>query len=242
MALQQRRVHVGPHDLDNGAATDYWWNFQGTTNQTAAAGATTPYGLSGWGHTTTSLVQTPGTAGDLDSYSDHTPSHILTDAASDAFVTPRIFGGADQFDRVADVLGYRPTSLIVDTYAAFTVNTANEVGSFFGLCAPAVTDMTAAGGGGGIISDGTNFVLKSDNGSDAGAAKDNLWRKWRIQFGTSAGLTTTEWFMDTTPSGTLTSQGTITTETDIWPLAYKMIVVAAGTNRIGISWIHIYYR
>lgn len=242
MALIQKRVHVGPHDLDNGAATDYWWNFQGTTNQTAAAGATTPYGLSGWGHTTTSLAQTAGTAGDLDSYADHTPSHILTDAAADAFVTPRIFGGADQFDRVAQVLGYRPTSLIVDTYAAFTVATAAETTSFFGLCAPATTDIAAAGGGGGIRSNGTasTFFLTSDNGSDAGANIDNLWRRWRIQFGTSAGLTTTEWFMDTTPSGTLTSQGTITTETDIWPLSYKMIV--ATTNRIGISWIHIFYQ
>ena len=236
MALQQRRVHVGPHDLDNGAATDYWWNFTGTTNQTAAAAATNPAGLSGWLHTTTSLVQTAGTAGDLDSYADHTPSHILTDAASDAFVTPRIFGGADQFDRVADVLGYRPTILRCDVYAAFTVNTANEATSFFGFCAPAVTDITAAGGAAGIHSDGTNFKLSSDNGTDAGAAKDNLWRKWRIDLGPT---TTTTWYMDATPSGTLTSQGTITTETDIFPVSWKMIV--STTNRIGISWIHVSY-
>lgn len=235
MAYSPKRVHVGPHDFDNGAATDYWVNFNASANQVAAASATNPGGLSGWFHTTTSLVATAGTAGDLDSYADHTPSHILTDASADAFVTPRIFGGADQFDRVTDVLGYRPTMLRADVYAAFTVNTANEATSFFGFCAPATTDITAAGGAAGIHSDGTNFKLSSDNGTDAGAAKDNLWRKWRINIGAS----TTEWFMDTTPSGTLTSQGTITTETDIFPVSFKMIV--STTNRIGISWIHISY-
>lgn len=237
MAYSPKRVHVGPHDFDNGAATDYWINFNANANQVAAASATNPAGLSGWFHTTTSLVATAGTAGDFNTVSDFTPSHVLTDAAADAFVTPRIFGGYDQFQRVADVLGYAPTTLVVDQYAAFTVASAAETTSFFGLCAPATTDMALAGGGGGIRSNGTasTFFLTSDNGSDAGINIDNLWRKWRIVFGS----TNTEWFVDATPSGTLTSQGTITTELDIWPLSYKMIV--GTTNRIGLSWVHIYY-
>lgn len=238
MALLQRRVHVGPRDWDNGAATDYWLNFNGAANQVAAASATNPGGLSGWFYTTTSLVATPGTAGDLNASGDVTPSHILTNAAADAFVTPRIFGGYDQFQRVADVLGYAPTELVVDQYAAFTVASANETTSFFGLCAPATTDISAAGGGGGIHSGGTasTFFLTSDNGSDAGASIDTSWHKWRIIFGSS----TTEWFDDIATPGTLASRGTITTETDIWPLAYKMIV--STTNRIGLSWVHIWYR
>jgi len=235
MAYSPPRVHVGPHDWDNGAATDYWINFNAAANQVAAAAATNPGGLSGWFHTTTSLVATAGTAGDMNVSTDFTPSHILTDAANDAFVSPRIFGGYDQFQRVADILGYAPTKIRLDAYAAFTVNTANETTSFFGLCAPATTDTAAAGGGGGIHSDGTNFKLTSDLGTDAGAAKDNLWRKWRIEYGP----TNTEWFLDATPSGTLTSQGTITTELDIWPLSFKMIV--GTTNRIGLSWVHIGY-
>lgn len=237
MAYSPPRVHVGPHDFDNGAATDYWINFNAIANQVAAASATNPGGLSGWFHTTTSLVATAGTAGDLDSYSDFTPSHVLTDASADAFVTPRIFGGGDQFDRVADVLGYRPTILRADVYAAFTVNSANESTSFFGFCAPATTDITAAGGAAGICSDGTNFNLKSDNGSDAGVARDTLWRKWRIDLGSGG---TTTWYLDATPSGSLTSQGTITTETDIYPVSFKMIV--STTNRIGISWVHVSYQ
>lgn len=228
------RVHVGPQDLGNGAATDYWWNFTGTTGQTAAASATNNAGLSGWLHTTTSLVQTAGTAGDFNSSSDFTPSHILTDAGSDAFVTPRIFGGYDQFQRVSDVLGYAATELVVDQYAAFTVTTNDEVGSFFGLVAPAVTDSSAAGSGGAIRCNGVNFVLTSDNGADTGLAVDTAWRKWRIVYGS----TNTEWFT----GATHTSQGTITTENDIWPLSYKLIVVAAGTNRIGLSWLHLFYR
>ena len=239
MALQQKRVHVGPRDFDNGAATDYWINFSGVAGQVAAASATNPHGLSGWGFTTTSLVATPGTAGDLNVSSDFTPTHILTDASGDAFVTPRIFGGYDQFQRAADVLGYVPTSLILDVYAAFTVSSANETTSGFGMLAPATTDFAAAGSGGGITSNGTNFLLTSDNGSDAGSAVAATWRKWRIQYGTSAGLTTTEWFNDIVAPGTLASQGTVTTELDIWPLAFKMIV--ATTNRIGLSWVHLWY-
>lgn len=227
-----RRVHVGPRDFDNGAATDYWINFNAAANQVAAASATNPGGLPGWFYTATSLVATAGTAGDFNASGDFTPSHILTDASADAFVTPRIFGGYDQFQRVSDVLGYAATELVVDQYAAFTAASFDESTSFFGLVAPSVTDLTAAGSGGGIKTDGTNFRLVSDNGTDTGLASDTAWRKWRIVYGS----TNTEWFT----GAAHTSQGTITTEADIWPLSYKMIVGAS--NRIGISWVHIFYR
>ena len=235
--LQQRRVYVGPYDFDNASATDYGINFNGTSNQVAAASATNPYGLSGSGFTTTSLVATPGTAGDFQSSSDFTPTHILTDASADAFVTPRIFGGYDQFQRVADVLGYLPTTLRLDAYAAFTVASANETASFFGFVAPATTDAAAAGAGPCIRSGGTasTFFLTSDNGSDAGGNIDTAWHRWRINI-TSA---TAEWFDDIAAAGTLASRGTITTEADIWPLSFKMIVTT--TNRIGLSWFKISY-
>ena len=240
MAYSPRRLLVGPRDFDNAQATDYGINFSGVAGQVAAASATNPHGLSGWGFTTTSLVATPGTAGDFNASGDHTPSHILTDAASDAFVTPRIFGGYDQFQRVSDVLGYAATELVVDVYAAFTVASAAEVGTFMGMVAPAVTDSSAAGSGGAIHSAGgaSTFMLTSDNGSDAGANVDNGWHRWRTVYGT----TNTEWFTDIATPGTLASHGTITTEADIWPLAWKLIVVAAGTNRIGVSWLRISYR
>jgi hypothetical protein len=219
-------------------ATDYWWNFTGNTNQVAAAGATTPYGLSGWGQTTTSLVATDGTAGDLNASGDFTPSHILTNATADTFITPRMFGGYDQFQRVSDVLGYVPTGLILDYYSAWTVHTTNETVAFIGMTSPACVDAAAAGSGGCVTSNATNFVLVSDNGSDAGALVATTWHRTRIQYGTAAGLTTTEWFTDLAVAGTLASHGTITTELDIWPLSFKAFV---GTNDFGISWVHLWY-
>ena len=236
--IQNRRLLVGPYDFANPGATDYGINFDGQANQVAAASATNPYGLSGYGFTTTSLVATPGTAGDFRSGTDFTPTHVLTDASADAFVTPRIFMGYDQFQRVADVLGYLPTKFQLDAYAAFTVASAAETTSFFGMVAPAVTDAAAAGGGGAIRSNGTasTFFLTSDNGSDAGANIDTAWHRWRIVWGDS----TVEWFSDIATPGTLASHGTITTETDIYPLSFKMIV--STTNRIGLSWVRMSYQ
>ena len=236
--IQNRRVRVGPYEFANADATDYAINFDGNANQVAAASATNPYGLSGWGFTTTSLVATPGTTGDFNSSSDFTPTHILTDASGDTFITPRIFGGYEQFQRAADVLGYLPTKLRLDAYAAFTVASAAETTSFFGFVAPAVTDASAAGGGAAIRSNGTasTFFLTSDNGSDAGGNIDTAWHRWRIDVGSA----TTEWFDDIAAAGTLASRGTISTENDIWPLSFKLIV--GTTNRIGLSWVRISYQ
>lgn len=238
MALQQRRVHVGPYDLSNAAATDYWWNFGDTANQTAAASATNPGGFPGWLMTATSLVPTAGTAGDFDSWADFTPSHSLTNAAADAFVTPRLFGGADQFQRVSEVLGYRPTILRLEGVWAFTVASANETASYVGFCAPATTDAAAAGAGPCIRSGGTasTFFLTSDNGSDGGGNIDTLFHRWRIDID----ATNANWYDDIAVPGTLgASRGTIATEADIWPLSLKYINTT--TNRLGVSWLHVGY-
>ena len=237
--IQQRRVHVGPRDFDHGAATDYWINFLDAANQTAAASATNPAGLSGWLHTTTSLVATAGTAGDLNSSADQTPAHILTNASADLFRTPRMFGGYDQFQRVADVLGYLPTKLYVDFYAAFTVISADEPTSAIGLFTG--TDVTAAGGAGGIYIDTTPapdcFAFASDGQADTttNPTADTAWHKFRLEFGA-----TVAWYTDVATPGTLAVAGSgITLETDIWPQPFSMI--AGTTNRPALSWVHIWY-
>ena len=237
MSFQNRRVMVGPRDWDNVLATDYGVNFLDLSPQVAAASASSPYGLSGWGHVTTALTTTANGTGNFNSSANFDPTFLNMGAAADAFVTPSMFGGYDQFQRVGDVLLYLPTTIVVDVYAQFNTASANETTSFFGLCAPAVTDMAAAGGGGGIRSGGTasTFFLTSDNGSDAGAAIDTSWHRWRIVYGS----TNTEWFDDIATPGTLASRGTITTEINIWPLSFKALVGA--TNRIRISWFHISY-
>lgn len=207
-----------------------FWIVPGNADLITAMGATND-GLDGYGWTATSLIITEGTAGDFLSSADVTPTHLTANANLDALVSPRIFGSYDHGLQAARWLGYTPTKLTLEMYAAFPTNTANETTSFIGLVAPSVTDAAAAGGGGAIRSGGTasTFFLTSDLGSDAGAAIDAAWHLFRIEYG----LTTTEWFIDGV------SQGTITTEADIWPLAFKLY--AATTNRPALAWARIFY-
>jgi len=99
------------------------------------------------------------------------------------------------------------------------------------MTSPANVDSAAADSAGAVRSGGTasTFFLTSDNGSDAGAAIDTNYHLWRITYGSS----TTEWFIDDV------SQGTITTETDIWPLSFK--AYCGTTNRLALVWARIYY-
>lgn len=189
-------------------------------------------GLSGYGWTCTSLAVTEGVAGDFGSAADIDPTRIILDATGDTLTSPSIFGNDAHGKQAARFLGYIPTKLCCEFFAAFTVNTANELGTWIGFNTPAaVTDPTAAGGGpGAIVSDGTNFRLRSDNGNDAGAAKDNAWHIWRIEVMAS----TVEWFIDDV------SQGTITTETDIFPCFFGMRCTT--TNRIAFSWGRVWYQ
>lgn len=225
-----RRVHVGPRDWDNGGATDYWLSAAGNANQVAAAGATNPGGLPGWFWTCTSIALGATAAGDLNSSGDNEPAVLRTDASGDEIVSPICLGGYDNFQRAASILGYTPTKLVVEFFAAFGVASANETTTFIGLAIWNGTDAAAAGGAGCITSNGTNFHLTSDNGSDAGAAINTAFHKWKIQFD----ATNTEWFIDDV------SQGTITTEGDIYPTSFHMR--AATTNRISLAWLHIYYE
>jgi len=186
-------------------------------------------GLSGYGWVATALSVTEGSAGDFLSSADIDPTRVIFNAAADALVSPRIFGSYDHGLVAARYLGYPPTKLSCEVYAQWTTATANENGSFFGFTGPSVTDATAVNSGAAIVCDGTNWILKSDNGTDTGALDDGSWHLFKIE----VGATTTEWFIDGA------SQGTITTETDIWPLCFKAITTT--TNRFGIAWVRIWY-
>lgn len=221
------RVHVGPRDW-GAPATDFWV-IGDHADTVTASGATNLSGLDSFGWTTTSLILTAGVDGDFLSAADDLTTRFGLDGANDVLLSPTIFGSYGHGQMVAEILGYTPTKLVLDMFAAFPTNSANEATTFMGFSQAAVTDATAAGSGGAVTSDGTNFVLKSDNGSDVGALLDTLFHKFRIV----VDATNTEWFIDGT------SQGTITTEADIWPLAFKM--VAGTTNRLRLGWAHIWY-
>lgn len=221
-------IVADPKDWQYAWGHDFRFN-AGNADIITTAAAANPSGLSGWGWTTTALGVTEGSAGDFLSSSDLDPTRIVWNAAADALVSPRIFGSYDHMLIAAETLGSTPTKLCCEVFARWTTNSTNETTSFFGFAAPGTTDAAAAGGAAGVTSNGTNFLLTSDNGSDSGAAVDTSWHRWRIEVGAS----TTEWFIDST------SQGTITTETDIWPTAFKAIT---NTNRFDVAWFRVYYE
>lgn len=189
-------------------------------------------GLSGYGWATTSLVAVDGTAGDLLDAADVTPTHILTDATGDTLASPRIFGSYSHALQASRFLGYMPTRLVMECYAAFTVNSAFENATFFGLAGPGTTAANGSGSCASVYANngGGNFRLDSQSGGDNGATSDTAWHKWKIV----VDATNTEWFIDDV------SQGTITTEADDWPCSFKLI--ASTTNRIALSWVRIYYE
>jgi hypothetical protein len=83
-----------------------------------------------------------------------------------------------------------------------------------------------------ISSNSTTFEINSGAASDAGAASDNAWHKWKIVT-TQGG--THEWFIDGT------SQGTLAIQANEWPVSFEAGIVATGTNTIGLASVHIYY-
>lgn len=222
-------IVVDPRYWASAWGHEYWTLF-GNADWVAAMSATND-GASGYGWTATALSVNNGDAGDFLSPADLTPTHCAFNAAADALVSPRVFGSYDHGLMASRFLGYPVTTLTLEFFAAFNTASANETTTFIGMVDPANTDAASAGSAGAIRSGGTasTFFLTSDNGSDAGAAIDTNWHLWKIQYGQS----TTEWFIDDV------SQGTITTETDIWPLSFKAI--AGTTNRMVLSWARIYY-
>lgn len=195
----------------------------------AVAAAANPSGLDGWGWTCTGLAVVEGSAGDFMSSADNDPTHVRLADANDVLSSPRIFGGFDAVKMVTTILGSVPTKFMLEFYASFPVNGTNQTTTFIGLTAPATTDAAAAGSAGAITSNGTNFVLTSDTGSDAGAALDTAWHMFRIEWTFAS---TVEWFIDDV------SQGTIAMETDIWPQAFKAM---SQLNDIYLAFIHWKY-
>lgn len=189
-------------------------------------------GLSGYGWATTSLVAVDGTAGDLLDAADVTPTHIATDATSDLLTSPRVFGSYNHALQASRFLGYMPTRMVMECYAAFTVNSADvETGTFFGMAAPSSTTYNGAGSVGSILANfGGLFRCASNSNGDSGSATDTAWHVWKVVFGPSD----TEWFIDGV------SQGTFATQTDAWPSSFR--INTSTTNRIALSWVRIYYE
>ncbi|MEX0781258.1 MAG: hypothetical protein WD557_01315 [Dehalococcoidia bacterium] len=204
---------------------EYW---AGPFGDADAIGVANMGASQGW--TAASLITAPGGTGDLNASGDDVPFMIGGNVAGSLLTSPIIFGGYSAFQVAEKFLGSAPTKLCCEFRAQWTVASANETDTYIGFIAPATTDAASAGSVAAIVSDGTNFRLRSDNGDDAGAAIDTAIHTWRIE----VGPTTTEWFIDGV------SQGTITTEADIYPTSFKFDT--GTTNRVFLAWARVYYE
>ena len=228
-----RRKHVlSALDWGDQAGTDYWF-----VPGSSMTGATT-FLLSSRGWTTTSLVLTGGSGADFASAADKgTPRTLLTNASGDLLQSPALFGDYNHARIAQIIMGEKilPRYLILDAFAAFTVASANETTSGFGLYEDDATISTADDALAVIYSDGTNFGLRSGADSDAGAVVDNAYHWWRIVIDRSISAVTdgVQWYIDGV------SQGTIDREADEFPAYFGLHSLT--TNRTSLSVAHIYY-
>ena len=136
------------------------------------------------------------------------------------------------------ILGYLPTQLVLEVFAAFTVATANDTNSGFGFLIGGGTASTAADQTAAIVSDATDILLRTAPAggvlTDAGgtvAAVGATYHMWKIVLdGTNI-----EWFMDGTSQGTIS----MSTVTDEFPVSFFGHVLT--TNRVNIGFVHVYY-
>lgn len=228
------RVYVvDPREWAFAPGTDFLLG-GGTTTALITSG-TAGQVLSEFGWTTTTLAYVAGSGADFASSSDPgVAPHFLLADASDLLASPAIFGSYNHVLWAARIMGYTPTSLNAEVWAAFTTASNNEPSTAFGFVEDGGSVITAASADqlACISSNGTNFILASGAASDAGAAIDTAWHLWKIKI-TSANC---EWFIDGT------SQGTIALEADEFPVSFEAGVVAAGANDIALGNVRVWYE
>ncbi len=232
------RVHVfRALDWNRAAGTDYW--MIPATNDELTAAATNAEILSNVDWTTTTLTHTVGTLGNLLAALSQATSYgpVWTTAAAAAEIrSPAIFGGPEQAQMAAMILGYTPTQLVLEWIARFSVNATGETTSALGFATGVIT--TAGNAVGTIYSDGTNFKVRTSAAtSTAGAAVDTNFHRWKIILD-SVALTVTG-FMDGAVIGA--AAGIALTNT-LFPTSIAAGNATAGNNRVQPGIAHVYYQ
>ncbi len=224
------RKHIlVPQEWAYAAGTDFWAYF-GNSGLLAA----NAHQLSDYGWTTTTLAHaSPDGADFMSSDGIGTPNGLVFADSTDLLQSPAIFGDHTHALMVQELTGGFPSQLVMEVYAAFTTVTGTSNRSGFGLVEAGGTAGVSADELAWIYTDGTNFTIRSDTDSDAGAADDTSYHLWRIVVSTGSATDAVEWFKDDV------SQGTMDRKTDEWPVSFGMY--AHTTNRFVLSWIHIYY-
>lgn len=223
------RVHVNrAAHWTRSAGTDYWYREQ-------EAGTAADDLITNYGWTTTALSYTEGSLADLLASADvGTPTITVLGEASDLLLSPSIFGDYGHGQQASKILGYAPTTLNLEVYAAFTATGGAETTSGFGFSTG--SSLTATNHIAFIHVGATLFSMRGTPGNggyiDTGAAKDTAYHLWKIVL-TAGG--SAEWFIDGV------SQGTITLVADLFPTAFSASIVAAGVNTLALAWAHAWY-
>lgn len=218
------RVDVPMQDWQSTIGTDYWL-MAGDSDLSTVAGATNPSGLSGHGWITTGLAYTNAGGADFMSSSDDVVPSFDANSDSDVLKSPFIFGNYSHQLAVGQKLGYLPTRLVADFYAAFGTASSDENGAAIGFWHG--SSVSAA-----IYSDATNFQLYNGSAEDAGATIDTAYHQWRISLNSADSLMT--WWIDGT------RQGTVAVRDDVWPSGFGF--ESSTNNRPNLAWAHVWYE
>lgn len=225
--VQVRRHVASPQMWSVEAGTDFW--LVPSVNGMISAG--NAHELSDYGWTTTALALTAGSGGDFLASADVGSMNVITFGdASDLLLSPVLFGDYAHGLVAKGFLGYYPTKLCMEAYAAFSTHSADETATGFGFVT--ATPLTDTNHVAFIRTDGANFALRSSGAADAGAADDGNLHLFRIDLSFGTGLA--EWFIDGT------SQGTIAILGDSFPVALG--ASASTTNRLALGLVHIWYE
>lgn len=214
------------------AGRDVWSNGVGT-DYIISWGSAAAY--TGWTATGTPTIIANAADGDLFSISDHNPIgiQIATVASAQSYrFQSLLFGARNHMKAAADILGYEPTLLCMRVQARFSVNSANEDQTGFGLVTTTAATTTNAQKVCWVSSDSANFKVRANTTTDTGAAIDTAWHDWLfVMDGTNI-----EWFIDGA------SQGTCAMQTDAYGAAFQVNGAAARTNVVQISNVHVWYQ
>jgi hypothetical protein len=172
------REHIrNPRYWADSAGTDFWIACGPGKHSEAVAQGEDPLPAHGWA--AVSIVEDAGSDGDFLSSSDDDPSSFHFDAASDRLHSPSVFGNYAHALLAGQFLGYFPTSLNLEVYAAFLDATTNETASGFGFVEGGGSIITANDALAVVVSDGTNFKLRSGAATSAACpADDTSWHQW----------------------------------------------------------------
>lgn len=214
------------------------WKYQcffGENDQMTAHGAAND-GLDGQGWTRgTQSNGTLNATGDFLSAADDSPVGMLFSITNQNLMSPRIFGSYDHMLQASRFLGYFPTKLCCEVRALFIASGSNS--AFFGLGTSALNIANGAGSAAGIYRQTLTpgkFAMQSDNSvaDVVGPLGDALPHLFKIV----VDATNTNFYVDDI------GYGSISTETDIWPIGFHAWQNASASANFQISTVEMWYE